>query len=123
MQTIRVYVLLALLAGMLTGVETAAAQTVRGKLYQEGPDGVRRPAAFVNVVLKTNDLKPASYPVATGVDGMYYFRNIMPGTYILEIQRGGTKPLLRYSIQVLPKKVTNIKPIVLPASGPAPHVP
>ena len=49
-------------------------------------------------------------PVAnavTGPDGMYYFRNIPPGIYVLQI--GGTN----YPLQVLPQGAQDIQAVLL----------
>ena len=45
--------------------------------------------------------------VVTGPDGMYYFRNVPPGTYVLQI--GGTN----YPLQVFPQAAQDIQAVLL----------
>ena len=62
---------------------------VRGRLDRPGgPQGVY-PAANQMVRL-ISPTRGASAPVTTGADGMYYFYNIPPGQYSLEIMGQGT---------------------------------
>ncbi len=103
---------LLILALLLLGPDTAAAQTVRGKLLQ--PDG-NRPAAYVHVRLVTPNNEPACRWMATEQDGMYYFRNVKPGVYFLEVKRKG-KASLYYKIEVRLQDYTDIQPITLTAA-------
>lgn len=80
-------VLLTLLAAF--PCPTQAQGLVRGRLDRPGgPQGVY-PAANQMVRL-ISPTQGASAPVATGADGMYYFYNIQPGQYTLEIKGHGT---------------------------------
>jgi hypothetical protein len=90
--------------------DSAYSQTVRGRLDRRGPSGYY-PAAYVKVTLGIPN-QWRSLPVYTGVDGMYYFYNIRPGNYVLEIW--GYRDPIRYEIQVLNQPYTDIKPILLP---------
>jgi hypothetical protein len=67
--------------------QLAVAQAmVRGRLLRFGPAGLY-PAANVAVSIGTGP------PTLTGYDGMYYFYNVYPGTYPLNIWYGGATPL------------------------------
>jgi hypothetical protein len=60
--------------------------TVRGRLVRVGPVGAY-PAINVAVSIGTGP------PTVTGFDGMYYFYNVFPGSYPLNVWLGGPTPM------------------------------
>ncbi len=108
---IKFYLLLLFVVAFLIVAVSADAQTVRGRLDREGSSGPY-PAAYVKVTLYAPDIGRSS-PVYTGSDGMYYFYNVPPGDYILEIWRNRAKTIT-YSIQILNEPYTDIPSILIP---------
>ena len=95
--------------------QQAAAQkpTVRGKLERKG-NSVNYPAAYVRVTLAPSNAKSDITSVYTGSDGMYYFRNVPPGTYVLEIWGSQDKAIMSFSIKVSNRPYTDLEPITIP---------
>jgi len=50
-----------------------------------------------------------SATVYSGADGMYYLRNVPPGTYTLEVRT--TAALKKYRVVIQPKPYVDIMPI------------
>jgi hypothetical protein len=100
-----------LLIVMLCFTANAYSQIVRGRIDRQGPKGVYTAS---NVMVTIGRTGWRSLPAYTGVDGMYYFYNVQPGDYILEIWGPGNKPIQGYSISVLNQPYTDIKAIVIP---------
>lgn len=89
------------------------AETARGRLDKYGPDGISS-APHVPVTLYSRKTEQRSEPVYTGSDGMYWFDNLEPGEYILEIwSQGFNNEPSSYEIRVLDQLYTDIKPIVI----------
>jgi len=107
----KLLVLILFAAALLFVADPAYSQTVRGRLDREGPYGFY-PAAYVQVTLYAPD-RGRSLPVYTDVDGMYYFHDVPPGDYILEIWVSPDRPL-SYRIHVFRRRYVDIKPILLP---------
>jgi len=83
----------------------ALAQTVRGRIVRNGQFG-HYPVAGIQVTL---DRRVAA---VTGSDGMYYFGNVPPGRYTLEVWLGPGQAIALY-IDVAPDP-TDVVPIVVP---------
>ena len=88
---------------------SAQAASVRGRLDRRSNNGSAYPAAYVAVTLYRSDLG-RSAPVYTGTDGMYYFNNVRPGDYYLEVWLYPSRPPVTYLIRVNDPG-TNIPPI------------
>ncbi len=93
--------------------EAAQRPTVRGKLERKGNTG-NYPAAYVRVTLAPSNAKSDINSVYTGSDGMYYFRNVPPGTYVLEIWGSQDKAIMGFSIKVSSRPYTDLEPITIP---------
>jgi hypothetical protein len=97
---------------MLCFTADAYSQIVRGRIDHQGPKGLYTASnVMVTIGLRTGW---RSLPAYTGVDGMYYFYNVQPGDYILEIWGPGNKLIQGYSIRVLNQPYTDIRAIVIP---------
>jgi hypothetical protein len=98
-----------------TASRSQAAQkpTVRGKLERKGDTG-NYPAAYVRVTLAPSNAKSDLNSVYTGSDGMYYFRNVPPGTYVLKIWGAQDKAIMSFSIKVSNRPYTDLEPIIIP---------
>lgn len=105
----RVSILLIIICCFFLGAATVNATDLRGRV-----DGVSRyasapfPLAKANVEIKRND-NPNSVVAScrTGRDGMYYFRNIQPGQYLLVVNGQ-----LSVSIQVHSMPLQDIGPLL-----------
>lgn len=104
----------ALLAPATEGARPAAVSTVRGRVDRENNSG-KYPAPYVRVTIRGAD-SPREKPLQTYTekDGMYYFRELQPGDYVLEIWNDEGKAVAGYRISVLDKPFTDIKPVVIP---------
>lgn len=91
---------------------SAYAATVRGRLDRRDGYGRNYAAAYVSVTLFNSQLG-RSAPAYTGSDGMYYFYNVPPGFYTLEIWLSPGKALV-YRIQVYDQPYTDISPLLIP---------
>jgi hypothetical protein len=81
------------------------AQTIRGKLMK-GP----YPIAGIAVNIDSPARGPSGV-VYSGADGMYYFFNISPGPYTLQVWDVPNAPPLQFQIYVNPQPWVNIAPI------------
>lgn len=90
------------------------AATVRGRLDRRDGYGRIYPAVYVRVTLRSDRLG-RSGPAYSGTDGMYYFYNVPPGTYYLEIwpYPNQQQPIV-YVIYVNDQPLTDIAPIQIP---------
>lgn len=115
MRTTRFLSLLLLTMLLAGSAGTTQAPTVRGKILRQS-DGSVQPAVRVRVRLcyPNTNMQRCSPPVRTGEDGMFYFHNIPPGRYLLEVQAGEGQ-MRYYEIEVSSQEYTDIEPIVLPA--------
>jgi hypothetical protein len=104
-------VLILAVAALLFVTDSAYSQTVRGRLDREGRYGYY-PVAYVQVTLNAPDMG-RSLPIYTDIDGMYYFHDVPPGDYILEIWVYPDR-LLSYRIHVFNQRYVDIEPILLP---------
>lgn len=93
--------------------QAAQKPTVRGKLERKGDTG-NYPAAYVRVTLAPSNAKSDINSVYTGSDGMYYFRNVPPGTYVLGIWGSQDKAIMSFSIKVSNRPYTDLEPITIP---------
>lgn len=101
--------------GLWVIAQLAAATDLRGRVdgkHNYSPDPF--PVASVQVtifVVQQNSAGGVNYiqqaTTVTGVDGMYYFRGIPPGNFVLQI--GGTN----YPLQVLSQPVQDIQAVLL----------
>ena len=89
----------------------AYSQIVRGKLYREGTQG-RYPAVNVLLTLHSPSMGRSARSY-TGRDGMYYFYNVPPGHYTLEIWGYGPKPII-HRIDVTNRPYNDMREIRVP---------
>jgi hypothetical protein len=112
MATIRFVSLLLVSAGLLLAARLAYGGNVEGRLNYRGSSGAISPAPHIQVNL-VESVQKSSSSTFTGFDGMYYFFNVPPGQYSLEIRASGNKPL-NYKITVSDQPFTRIAPILIP---------
>ncbi|HEX8844150.1 MAG TPA: carboxypeptidase-like regulatory domain-containing protein [Pyrinomonadaceae bacterium] len=95
--------------------QTMPGPTVRGKVERKAKSS-KYPAPNVRLTLAVRSTKVRSAPVYTDDDGMYYFRNVTPGQYILEIWGSEKNPIQRFYIEVSDSKngYVDISPVTLP---------
>jgi hypothetical protein len=107
-QALRFFRLALLIAAFGIGVPPAHAALLRGQLNRVGPGNTRVPAPAITVTVYSpkNGRSPA---VTTNPFGFYYI-NVPPGPYTLEIWV--TKPPRAYPIVVRPT-TTDIPPITI----------
>jgi hypothetical protein len=109
MTAFSILVLLVLSAGVL---EAAA---VRGRLDHPAGSSGTQPRAGGIAVTVYNQRTGRSAPSYTGADGIYFIRNLAPGSYYLEIwtsRDSRVRPTV-YPIKVA-EPLTDIAPIVVP---------
>ena len=94
---------------LIAGV-AAAASTVRGKLYREGSGGSY---AASGIMLRLLDAKGGVRTTYSASDGMFYFYNVAPGAYTLEI-RATDGDLRTYNVHVATEPYTDLAPIPVP---------
>lgn len=80
----------------------ALAGTVRGKVIRA--DGAPHESAAVS-------LGSGSSPVYTGRDGMFYIRNVQPGTYTVEVKSPRQTKKFRVTVQAA--EYTDLAPIAV----------
>lgn len=91
---------------------TVFPEILQGRLDEFGPAGVL-PASFIYVTLSTED-KRYEKTEQTGTDGIYYFEDCPPGTFILKVWvKGSGEKTLDYKVTVEDKEVTDIVPILI----------
>jgi hypothetical protein len=90
----------------------ALGATVRGRLDRVYPNGARYPATGVAVTLFNQSLGRTT-PAYAGPDGLYYFYNIRPGSYYLEVWTSQNGPPAVYPINVV-EPYTDIGPVIVP---------
>ena len=108
-----IFVLIIFTLSILTTTIDAFATDIRGRVdaqhqYSGGPftaSGVRVDLYAYDGSLHTWRIIYTSY---TGVDGMYYMRNIRPGDYYLQVQYSSN-----YNIRVNNQPYQDIPPILL----------
>ena len=76
-----------LLLFFITGISCFGANA-RGLIFRYGPFNVAYPIPSVTVMLRDMNGQNASSPALTGIDGMYYFYNMYPGSYYLDLYSG-----------------------------------
>lgn len=104
---------LVLVLTLVTATVSAYAATVRGRLDRRDGYGRTYAAAYVNVTLFNSQLG-RSAPAYTGTDGMYYFYNVPPGYYTLQLWLYPGRQPLSYRIQVYDQPYTDISPLLIP---------
>lgn len=84
---------------------------LKGRLKKFGTYGIL-PASFVNVTLSKKSGQNLKTEL-TGSDGMYYFHNVEPGSYLLKIWVKDiySKPII-HKVEVLDKPITQAPPIL-----------
>jgi hypothetical protein len=85
---------------------------MEGRLDYRGSSGFVSPAPHIQVNL-VDPVQKRSSSTFTGFDGMYYFFNVPPGQYTLEIRTSKDK-LLGFKITVRDRPSTRIAPILIP---------
>ena len=93
----------------------ALAQTVTGRVLEQAGLTDQNPAAFVPVTLKSETLGIKG-PVSTGRWGEFYFYDVEPGDYTLEIWVSGyrTGVPATLSVSIPPNEEVELDPIVVP---------
>ena len=94
---------------MSLSAQTYKISTVRGKIERKGDYKIHS-AAYVRVTLATPAKRTKRITVYTGSDGMYYFRNVARGTYVLEVWNAEGKAIGKYSIKA-DREYVDIAPI------------
>ena len=107
-----VKLVLVLMFSSITAVGASAA-TVRGRVDRRDMYGRSYPASYVRVTLYSQRFGRSS-PAVTGPDGMYYFYNIAPGGYYLEVWVDPDKPPRSFTINVPERPYVDIPPILIP---------
>jgi len=72
---------------VLQAVDEVASTTLRGLVNKQSPDGTTYPVAQVKVTLAPvgADAQTTALDAVTGLDGMFYFYKIPPGSYVLSV--------------------------------------
>jgi hypothetical protein len=112
MSTFRLVSLLLLPAALLLAAHLAYGSNVEGRLDYRGSSGAISPAPHLQVNL-VDPVQKRSSSTFTGFDGMYYFFNVPPGQYTLEVRTPRNK-VLSYKITVRDQPSTPIAPIPIP---------
>jgi hypothetical protein len=84
---------------------------VRGKI-ERGGDKKIYPASYVRVTLAPESKRTKRITAYTGSDGMFYFRNVAKGGYILEVWNTEGKAIKKYSVRA-DREFVDIAPIKL----------
>jgi hypothetical protein len=99
---------------IIAQISDATATDLRGRvdgIHGYSPAPFRMAGVQVTIFAQPNPYMGTSYtPVATAVtgsDGMYYFRNIPPGNFVLQV--GG----VNYPLQVFPQAAQDIQAVLL----------
>jgi protocatechuate 3,4-dioxygenase beta subunit len=107
----RIYIVLFVLMFIVTTPCISDAANLRGRIYGKNQFS-RAPYPIGGVVADLYIQKSSGWqPVAkfrTGSDGMYYFREILPGDYVLQINR-----IQNYPITVVDEHNQDLLPIVI----------
>jgi len=90
--------------------------TVRGKIDRQTKSGVV-PASYIRVTMYREDTKEKMSEAYTGNDGIYYIRNVTPGTYILQVWLSTDKLYKSYRITVEATEYTDIQTISIVNAG------
>lgn len=112
-----------LLAGVGTGVEAALsappapallqAVTVRGRVIRQ-INARTYPAGRMRVRLKPAGSNVAGQIAFTASDGMYSFRNVAPGNYVIEVLGGSPERVLKsLTVQVPNRSLVDVPQLVL----------
>lgn len=96
---------------MSANVSAQTTSTVRGKIERKGDKKIY-PAAYVRVTLTPQGKSTSRISVYTGADGMYYFRNVALGAYILEVWNAESKAIRRYHIKA-DREYIDVAPILI----------
>ena len=98
---------------LLVVAAAAEAETVRGMLIRQTPQGAEYPAQGVGVTVNRPDLGRSGFTYS-GPDGMYYLYDIPPGQYTLEVWVYPDTPPWVFDIVVHNQPTTDIGPIYVP---------
>lgn len=91
--------LLIIICCFFFGIPAVNATDLRGRVDGIGPyASAPFPLAKASVELKRQDTLELLASYRTGRDGMYYFRNIQPGQYLLVVNNSLSVPLLVKSV-------------------------
>ena len=86
--------------------------TVRGRLVRQGQRGELYSAPGIKVRL-THPVHGQSTFVYTDMQGMYYWFDVPPGDFVLEVWLS-EKYVLKYAVRVLARPFTDLPQIVVP---------
>ena len=93
------------------GIASANATDLRGRLDSRNPyNGWMYPRAGAQIILLYWDGRawmPAQM-TASGADGMYYFHDIIPGQYFLQVNG------VSYPLSIYPQRFQDIQPVFVP---------
>ena len=95
---------------ILVIADPADAATVRGRVFRQAPSG-SYPAPYVKLTLYAQG-RGRSAPVYSGGDGTYYFYNISPGQYTLEVWIDPSRSM-NFNLRVLSQPYTDVGPIYI----------
>lgn len=104
----------ALAAFLLFAASVVSAQTVTGRVLETGGTASQHPAAHVTVTLASGQGRTS--PAFTDQEGRYYFHDIEPGSYTLEVWVLGFKtgiPVTR-QVDVPRRQEVILDPVVVP---------
>ena len=82
---------------------------VRGQVTKQNA-----PASRVRVTLAPNNTPTNITTTYTGKDGLYYFRNITPGGYVIEVFNAQGRSVARRPIQVGQQPYVDVAPMAIP---------
>jgi hypothetical protein len=96
--------------------QQARQSTVRGRIDRQTANGTA-PASYIRVTLYREDTKEKMPEAYTGNDGIYYIRNVPPGTYILQVWLSTDRLYKSYRINVEAGPYTDIQTISIVNAG------
>lgn len=110
------FTLVALASLCLTASAQVKQSTVRGRIDRQTTTGVV-PAAYIRVTMYREDTKEKLPETYTGSNGIYYIRNVTPGTYILQVWLSADRLYKSYRITVGGEPYTDIQTISIVNAG------
>lgn len=96
------------------GSQSRLIETVRGEVRKQRSDGRLIPGALLTVTLNPASGQVPIRSAVTGWDGLYYFQDVQPGSFVLTLTEKG-KPTQKFRVDLLQLPTTDVPLIVLPA--------
>jgi hypothetical protein len=97
--TILALIISAVFVGEVYAQRVTSTATVRGKIQRQQQSRTY-PASYVRVTLTPRSNKSGRSLSFTGNDGMYYFRDLQSGTYLLEVWASPNKRITSRDVVV-----------------------